>query len=120
SEDRSNKRASRRTRPEDIDLSLPSPTNVDDSSDDSDNNTVEPEELIQEIEEHFKFKRNLNFKTDDEEDNELYISGKTNATQLTSREWKQVIEKRLDAQDKSRKSKDTKSKKGGKGGKHQL
>ncbi|KAF9316073.1 hypothetical protein BG003_002379 [Podila horticola] len=120
SDDRSNKRASRRTRPEDIDLSLPCPTNNDDSSDDSsDNNTAEPEELIQEIEEHFKFKRNLNFKTDDEEgDNGLYVSGKTNATQLTSREWKQVIERRLDAQDKGRKDKDKKSKKGGKGGKH--
>ncbi|KAF9383357.1 hypothetical protein CPB97_006525 [Podila verticillata] len=116
SEDRSNKRASRRTRPEDVDLSLPSPSsnNSSESEDDSDNSsTAEPEELIQEIEEHFKFKRNLNFKTDNDKGEGLYVSGKTNATQLTSREWKQVIEKRLDAQDKGRKEK----KKNGKGGK---
>ncbi|KAF8986638.1 hypothetical protein BGZ52_008326 [Haplosporangium bisporale] len=115
SEDRSNTRASRRTRPEDIDLSLRSPTsnNSSESEDDSDNsNTAEPEDLIQEIEEHFRFKRNLNFKTDNDEGEGLYVSGKINATQLTSREWKQVIEKRLDAQDKGRK--DKKNSRGGK------
>ncbi|KAG0002569.1 hypothetical protein BGZ65_002538 [Modicella reniformis] len=99
--DRSNKRADRHRRPEDeIPFSSDDFGDSEDSECDFEGKSMAVGASYEEYEERIRFKRNLNFKTDDSS------SSSSNtprcARKLGSNEWKQVYVEKLDEKDQHR------------------
>ncbi|KAF8930487.1 hypothetical protein EDD21DRAFT_377084 [Dissophora ornata] len=92
--DRSNKRADRHRRPED-EVFSESDISSENGDDDSEYESSGHQSLVSGDEgsgERIRFRRNLNFKTDD-------MGALAGRTQLDAQEWKQVFEQKLDEQD---------------------